>query len=260
MNVDTHIDAALERVRAERASAAAMRSALDAFAGRVADIDPDHSRGGRLATTGGTALRGDASTGRGCETVRTAFAETVHPHSVGDTAESEPLSETLRNELSASIAAALAPASEAVFSPELKRAVLSAVKRRRAEATAMCGALEREAASLSDAHDTVAEITGWICRADECPLTDLGFDALRRRHERLAAHREACSALVVARQSFLREHTRRASGVDIHRRRLVRSLYDDRPVDYPVLVTAARLDDTCRECQRVVRDHLTRRA
>ena len=260
MNVDTHIDAALERVRVEQASATAKRSALDTFAGRVTDIDPDHSGVGSLATAGGTALRGSASTGRGCEAVRAAFAETVHPHAVDDTAESDPLSETLRDELTASIAAALAPASDAAFTPELKRVVLTAVKRRRAEAAALCGALEREASSLSDAHDTVVEITGWLCSADECPLTDLGFDALRSRHEELAAHREACSALVVARQSFLREHTSRTPGIDIRHRTLVQSLSSDRPIDYPVLVTAARLDDTCRECQRVVRDHLTRRA
>lgn len=260
MNVDTHIDAALERVRAEQASAAAKRSALDAFAGRVANIDPDHSRAESLATAGGSALRVNASNGRACEAVRTAFAETVHPHAVGDTAESEPLSETLQDELPTSVAAALAPASDAAFTPELKRVVLTAVKRRRAEAAALCGALEREASSLSDAQATVVEITGWLCNADECPLTDLGFDALRRRHEVLAAHRGACSALVVARQSFLREHTRRGPGVDIHHRTLVQSLNGDSLVDYPVLVTAARLDDTCRECQRVVRDHLTRRA
>lgn len=260
MTVDTRIDAALERVHAEQEAVDAKRSAFETFLERVSDITASRAQAQGVAAAGGTALRTGASQGDGCEAVRTAFAETVRPHSVDDVDGTEPLLETLRQELTDSVAAALAPASKLGFTPELKRAVLAAARNRRAEIGVMQRALKREAESLTEARETVTEITDWIVTADETPLTELGFDSLRGRHERLASHRERCSSLAAARQSFLRERTSRAADAEISHERLVPYLYGEQPVDYPVLVTIARLEDTCRECQRAVRDHLTRRA
>lgn len=40
-------------------------------------------------------------------------------------------------------------------------------------------------------------------RADETPLSALGFETLRCRHETLADHRERCQRLADRRQAFL---------------------------------------------------------
>jgi len=261
MTVETHVDAAVTRVHAEREATARKRDALGSFVDRVADLTPETAPTARVGATGavGTGLRPDGSTAGGCESVRTAFAETVRPHSVADGDRTEPLLETIGNELTEPIAAALAPTSNAGFSPELKRCVLEETRSRQTETELLCRALDREATSLEAAGDAVGEITSWIATADETPLSELDFGALRGRHETLADHRSRCEKLARTRQSFLQETTSRRAEAGIEHRSLVGYLYGDFPVDHPVLATVARLDRTCRECQRTVRDHLTRR-
>ena len=117
-----------------------------------------------------------------------------------------------------------------------------------------------ERSALDDAVATVEGVTGWLADADETPLSDLDFDVLRARHETLATKRDRCRDLAERRQAFLDGSTTLHSGAGISHRTLVTSLYEDFPVDYPVLSTATRLDAVCRTCQRAVRDHLVRRA
>jgi len=116
----------------------------------------------------------------------------------------------------------------------------------------------REQSHLEAAGESVKEVTSWIASADETPLTDLDFDALCRRHETLADHRACCVNLADERQQFLRKTTGRAEAGIAHRQ-LLPLLYDDFGVDHPVLATVASLEETCTECQRTVRRHLTRR-
>jgi len=112
---------------------------------------------------------------------------------------------------------------------------------------------------LEAAGETVEEITGWIVDTDETPLTDLGFQGLRRRHEALARHRDRCEELATQRQEFLERTTSRSAEAGIRHRSLVPHLDQEFPMDHPLLVTVARLDDACAECQRAVRRHLVRR-
>jgi hypothetical protein len=166
----------------------------------------------------------------------------------------------MRDELTDTIALALAPTTDVSFGPELKRMVISKTRGRRAEATALHEALGREEAHLADVGAAVDDITAWIVEANETPLTTLDFDALKRRHETLASHRDRCEALVRRRQQFLRETTNNGVEPGVRHECLTPSLYRDFPVDYPVLATVTKLDAICDECQRVVRDHLVRRA
>lgn len=262
MPVNTYVREARPRVGAEREAVDAKAEAVDAFADRVADLsaEPTPATTSGVTATGGTLRNRPADDG--CRAVRRAFAETIRPHSVVDVADAdaEPLLETIREELSDSIAVALAPTTEASFSPGLKRAVVSAATARRVELTTLDRALEREGAFLDEAQSTVETVTDWLVDADETPLTDLGFDALRARHETLGTHRDRCSDLADRRQAFLRETTERNAQARIGHRKLVPYLYDDFPVDHPVLATVARLDSVCAGCQRTVRDHLVRRA
>jgi len=214
-----------------------------------------------LTTAGGaTHISADASSADGCRTVRTAFAETIRPHSVADIDESESLLETIREEFTDAIAVALAPTSETSFTPELKQMLLAEARSRRSEATALQKALEREETHLDDAANTVNDAIAWIVDANETPLTDLGFDTLKQRHETLASHRDRCEEVAHDRQEFLRGTTNNGVDAGVRHRSLIPYLYQDFPVDHPVLATVATLESTCRECQRTVRNHLIRRA
>jgi hypothetical protein len=259
--VETYVDRAGVRVRAEREAVAAKRDAFEAFRDRVSEIPASTPTAatGRTMATAGQGFRADGSGDDRCRRVRTAFAETVQPHSVADVDGGESLLATIRSEFTDAIAVALAPTTEPSFSPELKRLLLSEAADRRTEADVTCRALAREQSELDDAADTVDGITTWIAGADETPLTDLGFEELRDRHERLADHRAACEDLVRDRQAFLRETTNRGTDLGIRHRSLLGYVYGELPVEHPVLATAARLEVTCRECQRAVRDHLVRR-
>ncbi|MFB6196241.1 MAG: hypothetical protein ABEI80_08710 [Haloplanus sp.] len=262
MPVETLIDRARTRVRTEREAIDEKREAFEAFIDRVSTLSPEPASptSSKLAATAGGHLADEARPDDRCRTVRTAIDELIRPHSVADTDEPEPLLATIRTEFTDAIAVALAPTTETTFSAELKRALLSEADARRAETETMDRALAREDAHLEDAEASVAELTAWLVDADETPLTDLGFEALKRRHETLATYRDRCAELARERQAFLRERTNRDVRAGIHHQRLVPYLYQDFPVDHPVLATAVRLDGVCAECQRTVREHLIRRA
>jgi hypothetical protein len=261
MTVTTHVERAQSRVRAEREAVEEKREAFETFAERVATLStaPAPAATAGMTATAGPRLHGESNASDRCRTVRTAFAETVRPHSVADTDDTEPLLSTIRTELTDAIAVALAPTTETSFSAELQHAILTEMRLRRAEAEALECALARERSQLADAASTVERITDWLVDADETPLTDLGFDALRGRHETLAAHRDRCRRLAEQRQAFLRKTTNRDTNAEISHRQLVPYLYEDFPVDHPLLSTVARLDAVCAECQRPVRAHLVRR-
>jgi hypothetical protein len=262
MTVTTHIESAQARVRAERGAVERKRAAVETFAERVADLstDPTPSVSTGVTATAGPRRHGESGGVDPCRAVRTAFAETVRPHSLDDTDDSEPLLSTIRAELTDGIAVALAPTTDVSFSTELKEAIIAETHVRRVEAETLVAALDRERSALDDAASTVEDVTEWLANADETPLSDLGFDALRVRHETLAAHRDRCRDLAERRQTFLGESTASNSRAGISHRTLVPYLYEDFPVDHPMLSTVARLDAVCRDCQRAVRDHLVRRA
>lgn len=261
MPVDTHIDDAASRVRSERDAIEAKIDAIERFADRVGELSPEPTppTAQRAAVGTGMGSRGSHSTKDRCRVVRRAFDETIRPHSVEDVDDSESIHETIRAEFSESLAVALAPTTETSFSPTLKRAILSEAGARRAETDVLCRALEREVSHLDDWCAAVDDITEWVATTDQTPLVDLGFDALRRRHETLAAHRDRCEDIARKRQAFLRRTTSRGGEIALGHENLIPYLYEDFPVDHPVLATVARLDETCADCQRIVRQRLVRR-
>jgi hypothetical protein len=269
MPVETRVDRARTRVRTERGAIDAKLDAIDAkldaideFVDRVEELSTDCARssaGGPVATGSGL-VRADPATGSRCRTVRTAFAETIRPHSVAGVDGTEPVLETVREEFTDALAVALAPTTGASFTPELERTVVATAESRRSEATAVRRALGREEARLDDPAATVDDVVAWIVDANETPLTDLGFDALRRRHETIAGRRDRCEDAARERQTFLRGTTNDGLGAGVRHRSLVPYPYREFPVDHPVLSTVASLGATCRECQRAIRDHPVRRA
>lgn len=262
MSVDTYIQQARTRVQSEQEAVGEKQDAFDAFVRQIqelsAELSPASSTG--VTTVGGVRQRGTSTSERGCRKVRNAFAETIRSHSVANTDSEESLLETIRAEFTETIAVALAPTTEASLTPELKEMVVAEAQTRRAETETLDRALKREARHLDEADEAVGTVIDWIVDRDETPLTGLGFDALKFRHEQLSSHRTLCENIAQQRQAFLKQTTSNGFKAGIWHRQLVPYLYGNFPVDHPVLSTIAQLDETCTECQRNVRDHLVRRA
>lgn len=265
MTVTTHIDDARDRVQTEQDRVDDKLTAFDVFEDTVDSIATTTARSTAASGASGGGLRvamgtQQEPTSNGISRVRDAFAETVRPHSVTDIGDAEPLLETIREELGDDVALALAPTTETRFTPDVKAAVLRQLAQRREEARAMRQALEAEAAALQSARETLQSVIGWIVDTNPTPLSSLGFDALQDRHEMLAAHRECLDRLATERQEFLQRTSNSSSAAGITHDELVRYLYSNFPMQFPVLWTIARLADICQECQQTVRAHLVRRA
>ena len=256
MTADTYVDRARSRVRDEQEAVRAKQDAFEQFIDHVSSLPAATVPSGTGVTaTVGTQFQTDDQ----CRAVRNAFEETIRPHSCETVEDPEPLLQTIKAEFTESIAAALASTTPTTFSPELKRAILTEANSRQTETAALLQALDSELDSLETAAETVTEITDWLVDSNERPLTDCGFDALRRRHEQLATYREHCDTLARERQTDLQRTTSQTLDAGIRHRELVAYLYRAFPVDHPVLATAVRLDSLCAGCQRTVREHLVRR-
>ncbi|POG53798.1 DUF7260 family protein [Haloferax marisrubri] len=261
------VRAALDRVEREREQVVAKRRAVQRFERRVRKLAAQSERppaGTARATACGAAsvpaaTRRDDAAGAERRRVRELFAETIRPHSVSDVNESEPLAVTIREEFGPEVATALSPEAGSRFTPAVKEAVVSAATSRQRGLDGMRRALDAEERSLRAALASLDECEDWLLRADETPLSGLGFDALRQRHETLADHREACDRVVRERQRHLNGATHHTAAVEVDHRFLATYLYEDRATDYPVLTAATRMDGLCADCQRAVRDHLVRR-
>jgi hypothetical protein len=263
MPTETYIDRARRRVRAEQEAVDAKLDAFDSFIERVEDVSTEQTSPPSLgvrAAVGAKLQWGTSGTER-CREVRTAFAETVQPHSTADVDDSEPetLLETMSHELSEAISVALAPTTETSFTTDIQRAILTETDSRRTETTALRRALDREEAIVEDAAETVDTMTAWIVDTNETPLSEFDFETLQDHHETLATYRERCGELCRERQEFLQGTTSQDAEAGVRHQSLIPYLYQSFSIEYPVLVTAVRLDSTCAECQRALRDHLVRR-
>mgnify|MGYP000203418355 FL=1 len=263
MPSDTHLDAARDLARSEQESVRAKLDAYDEFVARVQDLPVESRSPGQRAAAlpAGGAHASGASAGpeSACASVRAAFRDTVRPYSVEDLDDDEPLLATIRSELSESIAVALAPTTDAGFTTSLRDAIVAATDSRRAEARAMQAGLADERDQLASASTALDPILTWLVDADETPLTDLGFEDLRARHATLDDHRRRCRRLLADRQVFLDESTKHAGRAGMRHQTLVRYLYADLPVSFPVLSAGVHVEALCADAQRAVRDNLIRR-
>ncbi|MFD1589345.1 hypothetical protein ACFR9U_20405 [Halorientalis brevis] len=134
--------------------------------------------------------------------------------------------------------------------------IVAEANTRQAELEVLCLVFDKEMIQLKSARSIVDDITAWLADANETPLTDLGFEALQHRHETLADHRDRCEKLACQRQVSLEETTTKKIKTKIQHWSLVLYIYQEFSSSYPLLSTVTRLDDTCKERQRVVRRHL----
>ncbi|MUV90230.1 hypothetical protein GJ629_10290 [Halapricum sp. CBA1109] len=258
MSVETTVDRARERVARERTWTAEKRTAIESFREVVADFETGLPVGGQ-AVGGPTTVATQSTTGgASVSAVLDAFEEHVGQYSGDHDDRTESVHAAVAEELSDEVAVSLCGGDSAgVLTPPLKQAILSTATKRLGELGVTVRALDREADSLSRAGETMDDVVDWLVEHNPTPLTDLGFDALRERHETLADHREALDALARRRQETVRSVTGGPEQVGIEHRVLIEYVYADAAADYPVLATAARFDDLCANAQRTVRRHLT---
>lgn len=255
MSLQTHLHSACERVERERETVSEKQTALGTFADEVeatSTVAPQQKQTRQTVT--GNLVSGSTRPGTDPrETVLSAFGETVESHVDGG--ETSTLS-AIQSELGDSVALALAPTTQSAFTPTLQSQLLSAIERRRQELTVTETAMDRERDHLEGVTATVEDVTDWVVTADETPLSELGFEQLRQRHERLDEWQATIEACIADRQQFLQSTTSEGGEVGVGHRTLAASLYDDFPVDYPALSTATRLLDIVENCQDAVRSHL----
>lgn len=265
MNVTSPVHQALDRVTAERKRTDGELTALDQFEDGVQALDPvsrAESTGtvhiaNNSASPATTAYQQTAATTTRTQRVCDLFAETIHPHSVDGSEESESIETAMCDVLGRDIATVLSPSTPGTFTDEVKQAICVAIAQRRSECRVTLQALDLEAESLRTAQGEIEEITDWLASGES--LISDGFERLQDRHETLAAYRSQIERLSSTRQTVLHGTTNRGSEVGLRQLSLVDHLYTDLETTYPVLSTIVRLEAACREAQRAVRDHLTRR-
>jgi hypothetical protein len=257
MTVELRTHAARERAAAESERIERKVAAFESFERRVRDVPVD--AGGRAGSsaptgpsTGGALSVGTPTDGGATETVREAFDETVLPRADADSRQ-----KAMVDELSLDLAAALSPAGTG-FAPGLKARLLERVGERRSECRLLAEATAAERDCLDALGEDLDAVTSWLAETDETSLLQLGFEELRARHDRLAAHRETCDELARRRQRAI-DDTRYGDAIGIRERDVLGMLYEDFPVDHPVLADLAALDSLLEDCQRAVRRHLCAR-
>ncbi|MEY7849983.1 hypothetical protein AB7C87_12395 [Natrarchaeobius sp. A-rgal3] len=266
MRAVTPTHAALERVEAERKHVGRGLDAYDRFAADVRELasasSGTHSErtlpdgaGQSLALPGARSGRRDTD---GLAELRSAFRETVQPFAVAHHDRVDSSRDAIGEELGDELAPALESTASGPISPALKATVLSAAERRRIELRTVERALATEEASLQDVLECIEGVADWLVDADRTPLSALDFTALSERHETLRSHHDRCETAVYDRQTVIRGRTARGTVVVSHRS-LVDRLYRRLSSPHPALSTVVRVADVCRECRRIVRDHLVRR-
>ena len=261
---DSQLQDAIQLVADERDHIQDALTAYDRFISSVSQLAVETPTAAARSATGGgpqsvsAAVRNEPTGTEGLQAVRSLFADTVYPRSTAEFDEPEPLLVTIREELGEEIALAVSPSTDALLTADLKGAIETAADQSRMELRAMDRGLDREAESLRTARSLHGEIADWLT-ADHPPLSELCFESLSQRHERLADYRQQCSQLAADRQATIHDTTSHTLSAELSHDLLVEYLYQPLAVEYPVLSVITRLIDRCEHRQRTLRGFLTNR-
>lgn len=197
-----------------------------------------------MAVGGGTTAVSSMTGGSGderCRQLRERFEATVRPHSLEDVAGTEPVTETIREELGERVALALAPDGNPRYTPQLRDGIFASIDERRAGLRAMSSAVDRELTFLREAREEIGGMIDGFGEADGRYLYEHGFNELRERHDRLEAYRTRCDRLARERQTVLASATSYGASAGMNHRTLIAYLYRSLPTNHPVLTAIVRL-------------------
>jgi DNA repair exonuclease SbcCD ATPase subunit len=213
------------------------RAAFAQFRKRVANMDA------HAPTINATAKVKNAIMGTSTATasssqlkqIRSAYHETVMnvPHYEDDYDLS--LDQDLAEEFSPEIATAFATADS--LTPPLHETLLTASQQATESRTALLDALDREAESLQQVHDTLEAMNTALTELNQRPIAAWSEGELTAGYERLADLEAQCDDLAAERQEELR--SQRIRGPKHADEELNEYLYDSLPVTYPILADLA---------------------
>jgi hypothetical protein len=244
------LDAARDRLRAERRRVVDEREAFEAFRRRTAEVAPatGPAAGSREVPVGHPASGPVGSSDAGATAVRDAYVATVMSVPHYDEEYGEPYRESVEIEFGPELAAAL----DAGFDARTKRATLAATDRGIDDRERLLAALDEEADSLADARAAIERALEDLAdlRAEAETARYGTLDAVRVQLARLA---DDCDAAAADRQAHVREHHDQL-GLPDEYPSIQRYLYADLDAAHPALATLAEVADLVRrERERVER-------
>lgn len=247
VRVENTLSRALDAIRVERERTAAERDAFAEFGERVGELSPGVSAGEStssvrpIAGGGYSSVSSAPARANELEQVRKFYESTVMSVPHYETEYGESYAESVREELGPDVATLLVDGQ--AFERHHKRAIT--------EATAQSEELRERLVSALDAElDSVAQLRDPVCSvaADARSLesVDLGGEPdqlLDGYRSRLDVLETRCHELIERRQSEM-VSARRALSLPISGPDIPTYVYQDLPVNYPVISTLTRLIDT----------------
>jgi hypothetical protein len=228
-------ETARERVTEERQRTASERDAFRAFARKLRDIQP------QTQTTAGGVPAVQAATGGPDDrlgAVEDAYRSTVMSVSHYTDEYDESYEEHVAGEFNADIATVLTDGPR--FESHHRQAVIAGAKSAAQRRDDLLVEINDELASLAENADAVRTIEEEVCDAEDRPFSTLSFGSLEGYFTRMDTLEAKCAEILEERQSTLVRQRRRIS-LPIDAPDIAIYLYQDLPVNYPIIATLADL-------------------
>lgn len=238
------LEDALSVVDSERSRILAEADAFDAFASRVAELDPTRSGGTTARPGAGTLV--EASGQSQLRQVREAYRTTLMSVSHYDAEYGEPLPQNMAVEFGDDVAAAVV--HDVTLTPRLKETILERSRQARDQRLTLAEYLDEEASALSRASDELGRVARTVDRMADQPLERLSPDDLRAEWYLIEDRIEECERVLRQRQETIRsrgELADRVANVDS----LAEYIYEPLSVDYPILSVGTELADQLDDAQ-----------
>jgi len=227
--------------------------AFRTFEERVGEVTPD----GGTAVGKAAPVQAVGSSGRGLERVREHYQATVMavPHYEAEYAES--YAESVREELGPDIGALLVGGQR--FEPHHKHAIVSQTREIRELREQLLSALEAERESLTALREPVCSLAEQIDSLDAARLDTDSFSQLDAYRSRLDVVGIRCHELIERRQSETVTE-RRSLSLPIGGPDIQTYVYNDLPVNYPVIATLTELIDAAATARADIEAELSCRS
>jgi hypothetical protein len=246
----TYIPKALSIANEEHDRVVAERDSFAALGRHLSDIEPhSHHSTGPPAQSLGPHLNSDnRSPGSQLRKVRRAYRETIMAVAHYDDEYGQALATDLREEFTDEIAIAVTTGER--FTPQLKTALQQHVTNSQRERTRLLQDVDDERTGLEQAKQTMKPIRDALQELDDILLFQQSFPTLQDQYERFCEYEEQCTAVIEQRQQQHHETPRQWSNGDVGD--LQWYLYDDLPVQYPVLADGIALIEQIQAAQQAI--------
>jgi hypothetical protein len=219
----------------ERRRTANERDAFHAFAGRLADIEPQTQTQQSVPI-----VQTSYSSNNTSSAIEEAYRETVMSVSHYDDEYDESYEEHVSREFDSNIAAVLT--EEVSFEDRQKQAAIGATTAAAERRDDLVAELDAELASLDRNTQKICAIEAELEETERASFSALRFGSLEGYYTRLETLEDKCTAILDERQSTLVRQRRRIS-LPIDAPDIALYVYQNMHVNYPLVSTLAALID-----------------